>query len=199
MKRRIAIVNASPNDLGQCYLGLQLLQSARASGEVEIIEPCWAASIHRATMFVLALIGSYHSMSEPPMVIITGAGWANHLSGVIDAWLRYFCRNDKIVVIGVAFGDYTTESQEEAAAHNAAAISSMTEVPGTQLVYKDQDGVFFSLGGYLRACRFAAYADLPTITLPKPRPEAPYVLDQMTEHASNLYLKLPEHVRADVA
>ena len=53
--------------------------------------------------------------------------------------------------------------------HTEAAILSITEVPGTQVVFKDEEGSFVGREGFLRACIAATKGNLPKIVLPGPK------------------------------
>jgi len=106
-------------------------------------------------LLVQEILELYHQWSEAnrPQVLIVCAGWANHLTGCVDAYLRYKLRNDKIVVFGLAFEDENPENTQ-------AAILSILRVPGTQVVYK---GV--GTEGFLKACQDAVNEKLPEIKL----------------------------------
>jgi len=96
-------------------------------------------------------------------VAIVGAGWANHLTGCCDAYLRFTLRSTDFSVVGVAFDDPKSEQ------HTQAAILSITEVPGSQVIYKDKEGVFIGSNGFLRACQFAVQGKFPVLFLPEPK------------------------------
>ena len=70
------------------------------------------------------------------------------------------------------------KKQTEDGGHNQAAILSMTEVPGTQVVYKDKNGIFFGEVGFLRACKMAVSGELPEIKLPEARPTCDLTLEE---------------------
>lgn len=160
--RRIAVILGSKSDLSQCCSGLELLEAACLRGEIEM--GVVISSIHRATDETLQYLRFLSREEEPPDVLITGAGWANHLTGMCDSYLRYQMRNDKIVVVGVAFEDLGNDL------HTLAAKLSITEVPGNQVVFDDERKNFVGSDGFTRACEFAINGLLPTITLPLPRP-----------------------------
>lgn len=170
--RRIAIIVGSENDLkSQCSMGLALLATMVAQGEVEVVA-VEVASIHRNTRYVLQLV---ESLAGKVDVIITGAGWANHLSGVVDAYIRYTLRVSNVRVIGVAFEDFLNP------AHTAAAILSMSEVPGTGLVCQDSLGFFTGRDGFVRACNYAVRGDFPGRELPQPRQTQSRTFEQALE------------------
>lgn len=170
--RKIAVMIGSPSDLKQCLAGLEALKEACQRGEIELLgNVIQASSIHRATDDTLRLIRSYHESENPPDVLIAGAGWANHLTGICDSYLRHTLHNTKTVVVGVAFTDPRDPI------HTMAAILSITEVPGHQVVFSDESGKFIGANGFLCACRFTISGKLPTITLPKPRPLETFTLE----------------------
>ena len=151
--RRIAIMIGSLSDLPQCIKGLEYLKVLVGRGEVIVVEII-VNSIHRNLDQVMF---NLKRLEQHVDVLIVGAGWANHLTGMVDALLRYKMQNDRIVVVGVAFTD------EQNHAHTQAACLSITEVPGTQVVFKGYVGT----EGFLDACVFAAEGALPMIKLPK--------------------------------
>lgn len=165
--RRIAVMIGSKSDLPQCADGLLALQEANRDGQIELVfgDCIIIASIHRNLELVFKHLRVWASSNMCPDVLITGAGWANHLSGMCDAYLRYAISTTKIVVVGVAFEDPACEQ------HTMAARLSISEVPGTQVVFTDSDGPFISADGFLRACQFAISGELPEIKLPTPRLE----------------------------
>lgn len=170
--RKIGIIAGSNGDLPQCLQGLGVLKDLEAGGEVDVL---WVKvrSVHRNTLLLLQLLDELAALSveEQPDVLIIGAGWANHLTGTADAYLRYTLKNDHIVVVGVAFED---EKEER---HTAAAILSITEVPGTQVVFQDMDGKpFVGRKGFEMACLLAAQGKLPKIVLKDGKPPLNFTL-----------------------
>lgn len=157
-KRKIAIIIGSKSDLAQCYSGLEILD--KCDQEVEVVG-VYIRSQHRNTLDAQKLLEKLTEMEID--VAIIGAGWANHLTGCCDAFLRYTLRNDKLVVIGVAFEDKDNDK------HTKAAVLSMTEVPGTKVVFDDNDLAFVGASGFARACLLAATKELPKIKLPSPK------------------------------
>jgi len=154
--RKIVIIIGSKSDLPQCRAGLQYLKTCGSAQVVGV----YVRSQHRNTLETQELLKKL-SQEEIDVAII-GAGWANHLTGCCDAFLRYTLQNTRIVVIGVAFADPENEK------HTQAAALSMSEVPGTKVKYEDDRGVFVGLDGFARAC-IVATEKLPEITLPSPK------------------------------
>ena len=176
--RNVAVIIGSKSDLPQCLDGLQFLQEAFKAGGIELyLGSVLISSIHRATDDTLNQLGSMSAYGDVD-VLIAGAGWANHLTGVCDAYLRYGLEDDKIVVIGVAFEDQKYQG------HTVAAVSSIVNVPGTQVVYQDDQGIFIGANGFTRACRFAIEGELPEIRIPEPRPQEWLSLAEAIERAS---------------
>ena len=149
-KRRVLIIIGSDSDISQCEKGLMLLSSNKDKTEVIGVITC---SIHRNTDELLQVI-SRVAEKDLADVIIAGAGMANHLTGTIDAYLRYALRNKKISVIGVAFNGKKFED-------NVAATLSIIKVLNTQVIYKGVGST-----GFLDACDFAIFGELPKIILP---------------------------------
>lgn len=181
--RRIAVIIGSRSDLPQCLDGLRMLQAAHDRGEIEMVTighdgtygEVLVASIHRNTIVAMEALNRCSQLEHPPDVLIVGAGWANHLTGMSDAVLRYLIGDTRIVVIGVAFEDPKDDR------HTMAAVLSISEVPNTQVIYKDEEGQFVGPDGFRRACEFAVSGDLPKITEPEPRPPSGLSLDEAVE------------------
>ncbi|MCU0680591.1 MAG: AIR carboxylase family protein [Planctomycetes bacterium] len=183
-KLKVAIIIGSETDLigseineSQLLEGLEAL--AAASDKVLVIG-VYAYSQHRNTEPLQDLIKRL--IKEGVEVIITGAGWANHLSGCTDALIRYTIRDAHVIVLGVAFED---KSEGSGKRHTEAAILSMTEVPGTKLIYQDEEGVFVGPAGFLRACQCAIKAVFPIVELPKLKPEKKWTLEEAIKVAKD--------------
>ena len=157
--KKIAIIIGSLSDLSQCDKGLKFLSSVPKS-EVEVTG-VFIRSQHRNTISTQSLLEKL--TKEKTDVIIVGAGWANHLTGCCDAYLRYQLQNDHTVVVGVAFDDPKNHK------HTEAAILSITEVPGTQVLFGDESGPFVGHEGFLEACIKATEDNLPKIVIPEPK------------------------------
>jgi len=156
--KKVAIIVGSQSDLTQCLEGLKFLES---QGEQVLVVGIYVRSQHRNMEDVKQLLRELISIKID--AVIVGAGWANHLTGCCDAFLRFSLRSTDFPVIGVAFDDPINEQ------HTQAAILSITEVPGTQVVYKDEEGLFVGHNGFLRACQFAVKGKFPVLFLPEPR------------------------------
>lgn len=184
-KRKIAVIIGSKSDLSQCGRGLKVLEEC--SQLVDIVG-VYVMSQHRNTLELQDLLKTLVSMEVD--VIITGAGWANHLTGCCDAFLRYTLRDDKVVVIGVAFEDITSEKGSVRDKHNRAAVLAMTEVPGTQVLFDFHDFdligdlAYTGVDGFANACKIAASRLLPKITLPAPKETCTFTLEEALEIAS---------------
>ena len=150
--RRIAVMIRSRSDLPQCQNGWEYLKKQVSLGNVVVVEVI-IASLHWNTDDVLNICRRLPDLVD---VVIVGAGWANHLTGTFDAYLRNTLKNDKLVVVGQAFAD------PQNPIHTQAARLSITEVPRTQVVFKNFDGP----DGFLRACIYAVEGQLPSIKLP---------------------------------
>ena len=168
MKRKIAIIVGSVNDFKQALEGLMYLQNC-----IGIEVHVYVRSQHRNTLPTQILLRDLARRGFD--VVITAAGWANHLSGCSDAYLRYTLRDSRLVVMGVALED------KEIQKHTDAAKLSISEVPGTQVVFKDEAGQFVGPLGFSRACKFAANRELPKITLPEPKPTMDLTLEKAIE------------------
>ena len=176
--RLIGIDIGSESDLAQCVEGLKLLKEAVACGEAEVVDTFKPLSSHRNTDEVLARLESCEE--EGIDVLITGAGWANHLTGTVDAYLRYTLGNTTTTVIGVAFVDPDNVD------HTQAAMLSISEVPKTQVVFEDGKGQFVGKEGFTRACELAIHGEFPEITIPEPKPARTFTLDEAIERGKTL-------------
>ncbi|NTV41558.1 MAG: AIR carboxylase family protein [Candidatus Moranbacteria bacterium] len=154
MIKRISIIIGSKSDLPQCKDGLEYLSLFIRSGEVILVE-FDVASIHRNTEDVLKIV---YDLVENQGVncLIVGAGMANHLTGTIDAFLRYTMKNDSVLVYGVAFEGKTPQ-------HLLAAKLSIIEVPGTQVIFDFDNPTF------LAACEKMVGGEIPEIKIGQPR------------------------------
>ncbi len=168
--RKIGIIIGSESDLDQCVEGLEYLNELSEAGKIEISNTI-IASLHRNTKFVLDT--TRVTAEQNIDVLIAGAGWANHLTGTVDAYLRYHLKNNKVVVVGVAFEDRSNPD------HTMAAILSITQVPKTQVVFNDYVGA----EGFLRACKFAVSGELPKIKSPEPKNITRVSIQKMLENA----------------
>lgn len=157
--RKIAVIVGSESDLKQCLVGLDYLQKMEELDCAEVVG-VYVSSIHRNTGLTHQLLRTL--VKDNVEVVITGAGWANHLSGCCDAWLRYTMRTVDLVVVGVAFEDMDNNIRR-----TQAAILSISEVPQTQVIYKNEAGEnFVGEKGFRDACDFAVNGTLPVISLP---------------------------------
>ncbi len=163
--RKIAVIIGSLSDLQQCGHGLHQLAKYQAEGSAQVFG-VYIRSQHRNTLETQELLKELVNVGVDAIVV--GAGWANHLTGCCDAFLRYTLRNNSVRVIGVAFRD---ESQ---ARRTQAAVLSITEVPGTQVAFEDYIGA----DGFYRACQKAAQGELGVIKLPEPKPAKDFRLEE---------------------
>jgi phosphoribosylcarboxyaminoimidazole (NCAIR) mutase len=161
-KRRILVILGSDSDLPECRRGLEALEAAAEHEDIEVAGVL-TMSVHRNTLPLFRELERLHQENAVDL-IITGAGWANHLTGMVDAYLRYTLGNDRIAVFGVGFED------KQNAKHTQAAELSMSEVPGTQVSFGDGMGSYIGEDGFFRACRNAITGPLPTIKAATPRP-----------------------------
>lgn len=168
--RKIAVIIGSKSDLTQCHKGLRIL--SRNQEEVQVVG-VYIRSQHRNTLETQELLRELTKMEVD--IAIVGAGWANHLTGCCDAYLRYTLKNNRLVVIGVAFEDKQNER------HTNAAILSVTEVPGTQVIFEDDGFPNVGESGFIRACVLAIDGDLPKIKIPEPRPTMDLSLEEALE------------------
>ncbi|MDD5527422.1 MAG: AIR carboxylase family protein [Patescibacteria group bacterium] len=182
--RRGLIIIGSESDLKQCRGGLQWILK---NPEQIIVEKIHVASQHRHTLRVQRILTDIWSRRERPDFIILGAGWANHLTGCGEAFLRYQLRDDKITAIGVAFEDLKNPL------HTQAAILSITQVPGTKVIFEDAAGQFVGSAGFTRACQYAATGQFPEITLKDPPETKDYSVEQAIAKGTELLAAESEH------
>jgi len=170
--RRIGIMIGSDSDLKQCLPGLLLLKEA-VDKKMATVHAVYTNSIHRNTDKVLLHLRLNTRVEEiQPFdlvdVWIIGAGWANHLTGTADAYLRYHMKNDRVPVIGVAFESDDPDK-------TLAAILSIEAVPGTQVIFDRKRHV--GKEGFMNACFDAVYAELPKMQIPAPKKTRIRILD----------------------
>ena len=111
------------------------------------------------------------------------AGWANHLTGTFDAYLRHTLKTRWPRVIGVAIED-TDEKLGwwQRMTHTMAACLSIIGVPGTQVICasdRTDDPCLVGEAGFLEACELAAGLYLCADNLPPlPTPKSPDFMDR---------------------
>jgi len=160
--RKVAIIVGSTSDFTQCTEAVTILANAEQTGKIKVITPApndkfIVASIHRHKDYLLNTVLPL-LIERGVTAIICGAGWAAHLPGMVDSHLRYDLGNDTISVIGVAFDDANYNR------HTDAAILSISEVPGTQVIFDEKTHV--GANGMIHAVDIAINSKLPPITLP---------------------------------
>lgn len=172
--KTLVIVIGSKSDLKQCRKGLLFLKEHSDRIKVLCIH---ISSIHRHTLNTQDILTGYAKARRKPSAILLGAGWAAHLIGCSDAFLRFVLQDKDIPVIGVAFADLNSEDPDVRRTHDKAAKLSISEVPGTQAIYydiydenKSKKDIFFGEEGFLEACRFITYHDLPELVLKEAPP-----------------------------
>ncbi len=170
--RKIAVIIGSTSDLKQCIVGLKFLKMCESRGQIKV-KGVYIRSQHRNTLDVQSLLTELSRNKID--AIIVGAGWANHLTGCCDAFLRYTLQDTYVRVIGVAFQD------EVQARRTQAAVLSITEVPGTQVIFND----YIGQDGFARACLLAAQGDLKQIFLRVAKPAMNLSLEEAIEKAEN--------------
>lgn len=179
--RKVIFMIGSENDLPQCLKGFEYFAS---NADLVSVLQVYVASQHRHTRRVEEILEDLAcDPTNQDVIIITAAGWAAHLPGCSDAFLRYTMINDKLVVIGVPLEDKKQTSAGADNDHNTAAILSISCVPGTQVIYRDKEGIFFGEQGFYRACVYAATGELPKIELKKIPPQLNMTLSEAIELA----------------
>lgn len=160
--RKIGVMIGSDSDLPQCIKGLEFLEGAEEYCQIQFTF-LDVKSIHRHMLLVLDTLKRYvwnEFGRDLVDVLIVGAGIANHLTGCVDAFLRHTLRNRRIRIYGVVF------ENEENPGNTKAAILNITQVPGTNVVFRDYVGS----EGFYRACQDAIYDDLQPVELPSTKP-----------------------------
>lgn len=153
--KKIGVMIGSDSDLPQCIKGLELLEEAVTYCQIQFTH-FDVSSIHRHTLLVLDTLKEYARQGKSVDALIVGAGMANHLTGCVDAFLRYTLRDHYTRIYGVAFED------EKNPENTKAAILSITKVPGTNVIFRDYVGS----EGFFRACKDAINDNLQPIELP---------------------------------
>jgi len=161
----------SDSDLKQCIGGFEYLKMSAKDGRAQV-PVVITNSIHRNTDEV---IGNLAEFTEDVDVWIIGAGMANHLTGTADAILRYRMGEMRVPVIGVAFQGKTPEQTQ-------AAIMSILQVPGTQVIFDDYVGHI----GFYRACKRAIEGNFPAIKAVQDKPIKIRTLEDALETAKSL-------------
>ena len=156
-KRRIGAIVGSDSDLKQCIEGIEFMLNKHLYSRVEL---GWfdTLSQHHNTLELQGILTAYSKMpaDQKVDVLIVGAGWANHLSGCTDAFLRRTLGDSHITIIAVAFEDKADPE------HTKAAVYSIKYVPGLKAIFKNYVGA----EGFLQACKDALEIELPKIELP---------------------------------
>jgi phosphoribosylcarboxyaminoimidazole (NCAIR) mutase len=174
--RKIAVMIGSDSDLKQCVPGLEYLETKAMEGVIKNRPKVITCSIHRNTCLVLDHLRRL-AKSDVDCIII-GAGMANHLSGTCDAFLRNALKNDRLIVIAVAF-------KHNDRINTSTAVLSITRVPGHQMVFNNYIGE----EGFLAACRFAVEGKLPAIAIPPYRETIHRTLTEAINEAKRLLEK----------
>lgn len=176
-RRRIAIMIGSDSDLKQFENALNFLALMVKNHEpfVKVLR-VYTNSIHRNTLITLwRLFWLWLTCVD---VIIVAAGWANHLSGVCEAFVRYVLKSRNIMIVPMAC-DAKNDRK------NRAAILSISEVPKHQMeVFPQKDettvflsaksakylaqevGVYFGEDGAVDAVKLACSIDIKPKKLP---------------------------------
>lgn len=183
-RRRVVAWIGSDSDLPQARDGIQFLVDADSREEIKLVSVI-TASIHRHTESSLALM-RWLSRSSMCDVIVTGAGRANHLTGVLDSFLRYDLQDSEIVVVGVGFEDPKNDDYRE------TAYRSIRDVPGTQVVMGDDDGPYLGSNGFLRACIYAVQGELPSVMPKSPPPRCERSGERALEVADRMIAEAAE-------
>lgn len=174
--RKIGVILGSENDLVQCGDGLRALRERTTGNHPDVIVPFVdAISLHRNTDYLFARLRRIPSEREVD-VLMLAAGWAAHLPGTADAYFRYQLKNSRLVVYAVAMED------PEDPVHTDAAVLSITEVPGTKVVFRNYVGS----DGFHRACLDAMNDELKPILLPAPRNHKEFSLDDAIARSDEL-------------
>lgn len=168
VKKKIGVMIGSISDLPQCREGIEYLLQAELAGKIQFLG-LFVNSIHRNTVKVLENLHTHTQVIEVDRWIV-GAGMANHLTGTCDAFLRYGLKSTA-PVFGAIF-----EASKDVEKNRQAAILSITQVPGTQVVFDSENPTF------LKACEQAVEIEEVLIEVSQPKPtEAFFSLQEVLE------------------
>lgn len=173
-KRKVGVMLGSESDFAQCYQGLQSL--INAANDDYITLRIFTDSIHRDHDGTIKNLTDF-SAAEYDFIIV-GAGKAAHLPGMVDSYLRYTLRDDRTVVVAVAF-ENRGDPQD-----TMAAIYSIDKVPGHQMVFNRDK--YIGPDGFTNACRFVLEHEPPAITLPKAVPAREWSWEEALKRAEEL-------------
>lgn len=183
-RKRIAVMVGSDSDLKQGREGFKYLEQQQEDNRVKVLG-IYTNSIHRnmfAVFFNLIIL-----WLRGVNVIVVGAGWAAHLPGMCEAFLRYVLRNKKIKIVPVAFeaAQSDLEDEKKVQKRNDAAILSISEVPKHQMALLNNNEVCFGAAGFLLACKMACEFIFADIVLPKSMYSSKRTLAEVLEKTSS--------------
>jgi phosphoribosylcarboxyaminoimidazole (NCAIR) mutase len=163
---RVGTMFGSDTDLDQAYEAHMYLIEQAKLARVELANE-FTNSIHRNPVDVIANLSKLIGLVD---ALLVGAGWANQLTGCVNAFLRNWYRDYHITIFGVAISDPYNP------VHTQAAIVSITELPGSEVVFDNYVG---QVGCY-RAAKDMASGIYPII---KRKEQKPAVTRTMHEAA----------------
>lgn len=142
--RKVAVIIGSDDKLRQCHRGLALLHGAMLDNRIEVKDVV-TASVNSDIGAVFAHLANL--AANECDVIIADADLANQC----DSFLRYTLRNNRTVIIGVAFMDRQN--------HKRTILSrlNMTEAQDGLVLFKEYVGE----SGFFAACLYAISGKLP--------------------------------------
>lgn len=183
--RKIAIVLGSDSDLAQCWAGLAFIRHLIAKGLVELFcDVIFCYSIHRHHDKVTEL--ALRMIANEVEAAIVAAGWANHLTGTLGAIICNQHKSPLPRVVGVAFEDLNN------AMNTVASLLSISQVPNTQVIFKDPNTgrQFLGRDGFLQACQLACVGDLGENQIQEIKPPVEITLNLALASAQEKHVKL---------
>jgi len=163
-KPRVGTMFGSDSDLDQAYEAHMYLIHQAGLGHVSLSNE-FTNSIHRNPADVLTTLSNLIGLVD---ALLVGAGWANQLTGCVNAFLRNLFHDYNIAVFGVAIEDPNNS------VHTQTAVWSITELPGSEVVFDNYVGQ----EGCLRAAQDMCKGVYPIIRRKEQKPAVKRTIEE---------------------